>query len=704
MAALEYLKNKDFLKELDNTKNKFYWVKIEVLDSDELPIQSIEGRVQPGSSINIDGNSSVRRTCNISFIAEEEENDLTDVENLLSATKKIKIYEGIKNDINENYDSIIWFQLGVFVIVQPSISHSNSGCIINLSCKDKMCLLNGECAGGLPTSITFHEYDQIVGRMKTDGDPKLTIEEPNNYTVYEYIDEGVTKYKIWSKEYDWTEVDDDSLVGERVSVPQRIYDIIQTLVCNYGGESLSKIMINDIPLELKQIVRYTGNKPLYYNRDTGMYTTDESYLNEEGSWKAFEFNDDVGYVYTDFTYPGNLISNIGENVCSVLEKIKNTLGNYEYFYDIEGNFVFQEVKNYLNNSYDPAEGYRLDDNGKDDGTGHNREIQIKTNGLSILDGVNYKIDFHSNTKSVYTFNEGCGLITSFNNNPSYTNLKNDFHIWGENEDGYAIHYHIAIKNKPNFFNTYNVVYLTDDAGNYTGGIRLKEDDDRESEVVKYVPADWRAELYLQGLTKWQNQIRPDIYEQELLDLFDMIYDFKEQKFKADIVNHPNDLQYFFDYLEPIDRLYDCSVDVLKPKVMSYQQDKLKRLYNTDIPDTIIVNLSMGEAERERIIDRCEREGQPYSNVVDSVYSKLSIGTIGYTAEETARTLLYQYTNYNESITIQSIPIYYLDVNSRITVQDKKTGIYGDYIIKSISLPLNAESTMSISATKALERI
>ena len=704
MAALEYLKNKDFLKELDNTKNKFYWVKIEVLDSDELPIQSIEGRVQPGSSINIDGNSSVRRTCNISFIAEEEENDLTDVENLLSATKKIKIYEGIKNDINENYDSIIWFQLGVFVIVQPSISHSNSVCIINLSCKDKMCLLNGECAGGLPTSITFHEYDQIVGRMKTDGDPKLTIEEPNNYTVYEYIDEGVTKYKIWSKEYDWTEVDDDSLVGERVSVPQRIYDIIQTLVCNYGGESLSKIMINDIPLELKQIVRYTGNKPLYYNRDTGMYTTDESYLNEEGSWKAFEFNDDVGYVYTDFTYPGNLISNIGENVCSVLEKIKNTLGNYEYFYDIEGNFVFQEVKNYLNNSYDPAEGYRLDDNGKDDGTGHNREIQIKTNGLSILDGVNYKIDFHSNTKSVYTFNEGCGLITSFNNNPSYTNLKNDFHIWGENEDGYAIHYHIAIKNKPNFFNTYNVVYLTDDAGNYTGGIRLKEDDDRESEVVKYVPADWRAELYLQGLTKWQNQIRPDIYEQELLDLFDMIYDFKEQKFKADIVNHPNDLQYFFDYLEPIDRLYDCSVDVLKPKVMSYQQDKLKRLYNTDIPDTIIVNLSMGEAERERIIDRCEREGQPYSNVVDSVYSKLSIGTIGYTAEETARTLLYQYTNYNESITIQSIPIYYLDVNSRITVQDKKTGIYGDYIIKSISLPLNAESTMSISATKALERI
>jgi len=34
-----------------------------------------------------------------------------------------------------------------------------------------------------------------------------------------------------------------------------------------------------------------------------------------------------------------------------LDKIKNTLGNYEYFYDINGHFVFQEIKNYLNKSY-----------------------------------------------------------------------------------------------------------------------------------------------------------------------------------------------------------------------------------------------------------------------------------------------------------------------------------------------------------------
>jgi hypothetical protein len=57
---------------------------------------------------------------------------------------------------------------------------------------------------------------------------------------------------------------------------------------------------------------------------------------------------DIGYIYTDFTYPGELIGDAGDTVCDILDTIKSTLGNYEYFYDIDGNFVFQEIKNYLN--------------------------------------------------------------------------------------------------------------------------------------------------------------------------------------------------------------------------------------------------------------------------------------------------------------------------------------------------------------------
>ena len=43
---------------------------------------------------------------------------------------------------------------------------------------------------------------------------------------------------------------------------------------------------------------------------------------------------------TDLVYAGELIGNVGETLTSVLDKIKNMLGDFEYFYDVDGRFVF----------------------------------------------------------------------------------------------------------------------------------------------------------------------------------------------------------------------------------------------------------------------------------------------------------------------------------------------------------------------------
>ena len=720
---MSYLKNKSFLKELDNQNNRFYQVKIEVLNKEEQPVEAIEGRVLPGSSINIDGNSSMRRTCSINLVAEDAENDLTNVDNLLSINKKIRIFEGIKNDIDESQEEIIWFPLGIFVIVQPNISHSAGGCTISLSCKDKMCLLNGECGGNLPTSVTFHAYDQIIGEIKCDHlTPEEYIKkyslEPKEYIVYSYIDAtGEEKYQSQKPGAGQFNSSKD-LIGTRIEVKQTFYDIIQTLVCNFGGEALERIFINDIPLEIKQLVRYTGENTLYYNPDTSIYTLDEQEITS-GNWREFHYNEDVGYVYTPFTYAdlgggnGELISNIGDNVCTILDKVKNNLGNFEYFYDVNGNFIFQEIKNYLNVSYNAVDTKRIDNKKKED-------IEVTEYGLCILDDLNYAVDFHHNGRSVYTFNEGSGLITAYTNSPNYNNLKNDFHIQGKAADNYAIHYHLAIKDKPvknvpvydgegnnkriirYDYPTRKVVFLTNDKGEFTGGLRLATTND--SSFDEYTPEDQRAELYLQGLESWAAQIRPDVYQQELLDLFDSIYDFREKAFKADMITNPNALKYFIDYLEPVNELFDCSVDTIGQKIYSYQKDNIKKLYNMEVPNVILIDISSSIEEQDEIITRCELEGQPYANVNGNIYSKVTIGTMGYTAQEISRDLLYQYTNYAESISIQSIPIYYLEPNTRITVDDQKSGIHGDYIIKNISLPLDAGGAMSISATRAFERI
>jgi hypothetical protein len=102
----------------------------------------------------------MRRTANIQLFADDENNDLTNINNLISINKKVKIQIGIKNNTKKYLQyPILWFPQGVFVIVDASIEHSIDGVKINLTLHDKMALLNGECGGILPSSITFSEME-----------------------------------------------------------------------------------------------------------------------------------------------------------------------------------------------------------------------------------------------------------------------------------------------------------------------------------------------------------------------------------------------------------------------------------------------------------------------------------------------------------------------------------------------------------------
>jgi hypothetical protein len=53
----------------------------------------------------------------------------------------------------------LWFPQGVYLIISPNISNSQSGISISLTLHDKMALLNGECGGTLPASTIFNEME-----------------------------------------------------------------------------------------------------------------------------------------------------------------------------------------------------------------------------------------------------------------------------------------------------------------------------------------------------------------------------------------------------------------------------------------------------------------------------------------------------------------------------------------------------------------
>ena len=61
------LLDNDFLNDLNNHRQREIYARITLLTNDELPIEHIEGRVT-GGTINVDGNSALRRTCNLSMV------------------------------------------------------------------------------------------------------------------------------------------------------------------------------------------------------------------------------------------------------------------------------------------------------------------------------------------------------------------------------------------------------------------------------------------------------------------------------------------------------------------------------------------------------------------------------------------------------------------------------------------------------------
>ena len=52
------------------------------------------------------------------------------------------------------------------------------------------------------------------------------------------------------------------------------------------------------------------------------------------------YGDAAGYKQIDLIYPDDLISSVGDSLGTILDKIKEQFSDFEYFYDIDGRFVF----------------------------------------------------------------------------------------------------------------------------------------------------------------------------------------------------------------------------------------------------------------------------------------------------------------------------------------------------------------------------
>jgi hypothetical protein len=72
------------------------------------------------------------------------------------------------------------------------------------------------------------------------------------------------------------------------------------------------------------------------------YRSNKKYYKSHGNYyiAKFEYGSTPGYKLTELTYAGDLISKAGDTVVTVLDKLKSMLGDFEYFYNVDGKFVF----------------------------------------------------------------------------------------------------------------------------------------------------------------------------------------------------------------------------------------------------------------------------------------------------------------------------------------------------------------------------
>lgn len=841
--------DKEFLLRLDKTKNKTIYARITSLTFDERPVEMIEGRITQGS-INVDGSSAVRRTCSLTMIAQNfnYENQYSSIFNssINILNTKFKLEVGVANFIDPSYPDIIWFKQGIYLFTSFNTSRSANNFTITLQGKDKMCLLNGDIGGSLESSIDF-------GKIEEESEEGIwTIKQ---IPIYEIIRNAVHVYA--GEPYHNIIINDlDSygleLLEYRYDIPLYLYrkwdsEIFANVLLNGKTECwlesdsstsparyLEDLTINELDILVDSLMGTSTPKKVRFTKSK---TEAEYYYIAK-----VEYGQTAGYRMTDLTFAGDLIANVGETIVSVLDKIKNMLSEFEYFYDLDGQFVFQRKQSFVNTLWSPIQSadtsYLDDDN----------------NSLYLSEKYIESLALQSSV--AYVFNEG-ELITAFNNNPNILNMRNDFSVWGMRKTtsgaDVPVHMRYAIDKKPTHYKTFDryekKLYTqnnfkpsqediyTKDNNSYQKVSSTAPFNEEETYYIK-VPSktyldteyDWREIIYQMAVDYYKHNTEDDFelnirnnnieyypsgrtgYEKYYIDIYSFWRDLynpdaalkkssvsntlsekkqslenlinnttdglaitqarikvaeedlitlsntfskldekddnyestkaeieeKEEIIKGlkenesacldskasyekeiseleneyeklegyydsgdriywhrDVYEYPHTLNFWFDFLDTEGELSQFNVQNMGSRSKAINDTAVKSIYFREIPDVVFISNSNDVKTFNTAFKYIQ---------VNDMENMFSISAQGKSAKERIDELLYQHGYCIENVTITTIPIYYLQPNTRIYIHDQATNINGEYIVSKITIPLAYNGTMSITATKAAENI
>lgn len=769
----------------------------------------------------------------------------------------------------EEYSDIIWFNEGIFVISTFSCVKGINSFSINLQGKDKMTMLNGELGGVIPASWDFGK--ETIN--KTDGNGN-TVYDSTGYAITETrqipIKDIVLQAVHEFTQESWENIIVEDLDDYGIELLQYNGDTPFYYIIEYGASG-----VNDS----REVVNMTMNGSMACQERMDTW---EDGKRKEGQWenttldklernglcyeKLIEQLDPLGAVtesssylraiirfadvpdktYTiakvtntnglqvcgyrvcDIVYPYDLIASPGDSITSVLDKLVDMLGNFEYFYDVDGRFHFQKKRTYTDVNY------------------NNLIYEHNINEETFAESSNYV------SKYTYTFDNSV-LLSSIQASPDLSNIKNDYSLWGKRDSSngnntFPIHLRYAIDHKPEWYRVIGYgekdehgeyvnsgqIYCTqsgwekyrksviqygfvderrasyppafndrksalydprihnpslireDSSSIWTAGIarlavqKLSEEDVKKvdwREIIFQMANDYRRHYrekdfldrvvknnyvltssapinekeqfvarkgqaytyayygydswYPKGYTGyekyyidfemntsqhvvayWRELYNPDAKGQT--GYYDNVgtfhqgkdtktahtqFTYNEEGWNPDILDNPEKLNFWFDFIDTTGSLSQYGVNNIGLRSKATNDDKIKSIYFRETPNVLFSAIDKADVNKQWM-----KPGYCHVTISPTLNDLFTISTRGKSAFDVLQDDLYNYTYPATSITLTSVPIYYLTPNTLIYVNDKDTNIVGEYILQKYSIQLGLNSQMAISAVETPRRI
>ena len=305
--------------------------------------EDVSGQVVGTGSISVNGNSALRRTFS-GLTLQTSDSALAQDYNWVM-TDEIRIFQGISNEKTNN--EIWYFNLGTYVLSSFSAAESLQGTKINISAKDKMVLLNGEQGGtftvdtelstGTSDSIPLQDLVKNVVLLAGIDFDKIHV------NIEDTTGKELLEYRGSDPLYLFGEVN----LNEEKEIEEKIIDftVLGDSEVYFSSNKIDEISNLSWGATLTNGGGNNNTQPEYSNYVNKIYGPSRTGYNQS-KYVARVLNGQVaGYKIVPLTYPGELKVSAGETVVTVLDKVVNVLGKeYEYFFDVDGEFYFQKKK------------------------------------------------------------------------------------------------------------------------------------------------------------------------------------------------------------------------------------------------------------------------------------------------------------------------------------------------------------------------